>query len=61
MSAVELFPKAIEKKVAYVVGTAFHCDGKGQNCMRINFSYASEEQIKEGAKRLASLIKEEAK
>jgi 2-aminoadipate transaminase len=61
MSAVELFPKAIEKKVAYVVGTAFHCDGKGQNCMRINFSYASEEQIKEGARRLASLIKEEAK
>jgi 2-aminoadipate transaminase len=61
MSTVELFPKAIEKKVAYVVGTAFHCDGKGQNCMRINFSYASEEQIKEGAKRLAALIKNEAK
>lgn len=61
MSANELFPKAIDKKVAYVVGTAFHCDGTGQNSMRINFSFASEEQIKEGAKRLAELIAQEAK
>jgi 2-aminoadipate transaminase len=56
MSANELFPKAIEEKVAYVVGTAFHCDGKGQNAMRLNFSYPSEEQIEEGVKRLATMI-----
>lgn len=58
MSATEIFPKAIDKKVAYVVGTAFHCDGGGQNTMRINFSFPSEDQIKEGAKRLANLIAE---
>jgi 2-aminoadipate transaminase len=57
MSANELFPKAIEEKVAYVVGSAFHCDGKGQNTMRLNFSYPSEEQIEEGIKRLAAVIK----
>jgi 2-aminoadipate transaminase len=57
MSANELFSKAIEEKVAYVVGTAFHCDGKGQNAMRLNFSYASEEQIEEGVRRLATMIK----
>lgn len=28
---------------------------KGQNCMRIKFSYVSEDQIKEGAKCLAFL------
>lgn len=61
MNATEMFPKAIDKKVAYVVGTAFHCDEGGANAMRINFSYASTEQIKEGAKRLAELIAEEAK
>lgn len=61
MSATEIFPKAIDRKVAYVIGTAFHCDGSGANTMRINFSFASEEQIKEGAKRLAELIAEEAK
>jgi len=58
MSANELFKEAIEKKVAYVVGSAFHCNGKGQNTMRINFSYSTEEQIEEGIKRLASVIKE---
>lgn len=57
LSANELFPKAVEEKVAYVIGSAFHCDGKGQNSMRLNFSYPSEEQIEEGVKRLAAMIK----
>ena len=57
MNATELFPKAVEQKVAYVVGSAFHCDGKGHNTMRLNFSYPSEEQIDEGIKRLATMIK----
>jgi 2-aminoadipate transaminase len=58
MSANELFPKAVENKVAYVVGSAFHCNGKGQNTMRLNFSYPTEEQIDEGIKRLAKMIRE---
>jgi len=58
MSANALFPKAVENKVAYVVGSAFQCDGKGQNAMRLNFSYPSEQQIDEGIKRLANMIKE---
>ncbi|UCE40674.1 MAG: PLP-dependent aminotransferase family protein [Candidatus Aminicenantes bacterium] len=59
MDAGELFPKAVEKKVAYVVGSAFHFDRSGHNTMRLNFSYPSEEQIDEGIKRLANLIKQE--
>ena len=58
MSANELLPKAIENKVAYVIGSAFHCDGKGQNTMRLNFSYPSEQQIDEGIRRLAKMIRE---
>jgi 2-aminoadipate transaminase len=57
MSANDLFPKAIENGVAYVVGSAFHCDGAGQNTMRINFSYPSEQQILEGIQRLAEMLK----
>lgn len=57
--AGEMFPKAVEKKVAYVVGSAFHFDRSGQNTMRLNFSYPSEEQIEEGIKRLADLFKQE--
>jgi 2-aminoadipate transaminase len=58
MSANALFPKALENKVAYVIGSAFHCNGKGQNTMRLNFSYPTEEQINEGIERLAKMIRE---
>jgi 2-aminoadipate transaminase len=59
MDAAELFPKAIEKKVAYVVGSAFHFDRSGHNTMRLNFSFPTEDQIHDGIKRLADLIKQE--
>jgi 2-aminoadipate transaminase len=58
MSANELLPKAIEKKVVYVVGSAFHCNGKGQNTMRLNFSFPTEQQIDQGIQRLAKMIEE---
>ncbi|MBN2018371.1 MAG: PLP-dependent aminotransferase family protein [Candidatus Cloacimonetes bacterium] len=57
----ELFYKAVDKNVAYVIGSAFHCDDSGHDAMRINFSYPTEEQIVEGVKRLATVIKEHAK
>lgn len=59
MNSEDLFLKAIEQKVAFVVGSVFHCNGKGQNTMRINFSYASKEQNVEGVKRLAEVIRKE--
>ncbi len=58
MDAEELFYKAIEKNVAYVMGSVFHCDGSGRNTMRINFSYVPEDRAREGVKRLAEAIKE---
>jgi len=58
LSANDLFPKAIESKVAYVVGSAFHCNGRGQNTIRLNFSFPTEQQIDEGIQRLAKMIKE---
>lgn len=61
IDTTELFTKAIEKNVAYVVGSAFYCNGQGKNTMRINFSYSSKEKNVEGAKRLAEVIKKELK
>ena len=61
MNADELFYEAIKENVAYVIGSAFHCDGSGQNTMRLNFSYPSEEQIDEGIRRLAQVIKKNLK
>jgi len=54
----EMFKKALEKKVAYVVGSAFYVNGHKKNSFRLNFSYPSEEQIVEGVQRLASVINE---
>lgn len=51
-----MFAAAIEKKVAYVVGSAFYFDHPERNSMRLNFSYASLEQIDEGVRRLAEVI-----
>ncbi|RLF26713.1 MAG: aminotransferase [Thermoplasmata archaeon] len=56
-----MFLDAIKKKVAYVHGKAFHVDGGGGRSMRLNFSYASNEQIKEGMKRLGAVIEEKMK
>jgi len=58
LDAADLFKKAVKQNVAFVVGSAFHCDGSGKNTMRINFSYVSKEQNVEGVKRLAKVIKE---
>ena len=58
MDAEKLFYKAIEKNVAYVMGSVFHCDGSGKNTMRINFSFVPEDKAREGVKRLAEAIKE---
>jgi len=54
-----MFQKAIIKKVAYVIGEAFYPEGGNYNSMRLNFSYSGDDQIREGIKRLAEVIKEE--
>lgn len=54
----ELFDIAIKENVAFVIGEAFHSDGSGKNTMRLNFSFASDEKIVEGVKRLANAIRQ---
>lgn len=52
-----LFERAIENKVAFIPGSKFYPEGlTRKNELRLNFSYASEEQIREGIKRLARLL-----
>jgi 2-aminoadipate transaminase len=54
----KLFPEAIKKGVAYVVGSAFYPNRGGAQGMRLNFSYPTPQQIKEGIKRLSEVIKD---
>jgi 2-aminoadipate transaminase len=59
IDAVKLLEKAVAQKVAFVPGGDFHIDGTGQNTFRLNYSNAKPDAIREGIKRLGTLIKAE--
>lgn len=58
VSALSLFPKALEKKVAFVPGDPFYINIENSNTMRLNYTNADCETIKEGIRRLGDLLKE---
>lgn len=51
-----MLPRAVTDRVAYVPGTAFYADGYGSRCLRLSYCYPSPERIREGVRRLASVI-----
>ncbi|MCO1601705.1 PLP-dependent aminotransferase family protein [Desulfosporosinus nitroreducens] len=53
---LKLLPYALASNVAYVPGVNFFTDGKIYSNMRLNFSNPSPLQIKQGIKRLASIL-----
>jgi 2-aminoadipate transaminase len=57
LSALELFNRAVEEKVAFVPGTPFFVDGGGKSNMRLNFSNSDEDKIEEGIQRLGKIMK----
>ncbi|MCK4671443.1 MAG: PLP-dependent aminotransferase family protein [Candidatus Aegiribacteria sp.] len=52
-----LFYEAIKYKVAFVPGDVFFGENPKRNTMRINFSFASKEQLATAARRLAECIR----
>jgi len=59
MDAEKMFHRAIQHKVAYVIGSAFFPRRNHKNTMRLNFTYPTDEQIKVGVVRLSKVIREE--
>ena len=55
---MQLFDRAIEKKVAFVPGHPFYVKPENINTLRLNYTNADCETIKEGIKRLSEAIKE---
>ena len=53
-----LLPEAVQRKVAYVPGTAFYPDGSGKESMRIAYCYPPDDAIEEGLKRIGALLAE---
>jgi len=56
-----LLAAAVDRLVAYVPGTAFYTDGRGANQLRLAFCYPPEDDVAEGVRRLAELLKDEEK
>jgi DNA-binding transcriptional MocR family regulator len=59
LDSKSMMPRAIAARVAYVPGTGFYADGTGTSNMRLNFSYASPERLREGVRRLAGVMEQE--
>lgn len=57
-SVLDLFDKAIAKKVAFVPGHPFYVNPDKVNTLRLNYTNADENTIKTGIKRLAEALTE---
>jgi DNA-binding transcriptional MocR family regulator len=51
-----MLPRAVRELVAYTPGTAFYADGGGRNASRLSFCYPTPDFIREGIRRLATVI-----
>ena len=51
-----MLPRAVRALVAYTPGTAFYSDGSGRNNIRLSFSYPAPDFIREGIRRLSTVI-----
>ena len=57
VDATERLRAAVAKKVAFVPGAAFYPCGGGENTMRLNFSNAAPDNIREGIARLGEVLR----
>jgi DNA-binding transcriptional MocR family regulator len=55
-----MLPRAVTNRVAYVPGTAFYADGFGTRSMRLSYCYPTPARIREGVRRLAQVVDQEA-
>ncbi|WP_309616166.1 PLP-dependent aminotransferase family protein [Salinibacterium sp.] len=56
IDAKSMLPRAVKELVAYTPGTAFYADGSGRNKLRLAFCYPTPDFIREGIRRLSTVI-----
>ncbi|HEX4400277.1 MAG TPA: PLP-dependent aminotransferase family protein [Galbitalea sp.] len=56
MDSKSMLPRAVKELVAYTPGTAFYADGGGRSNMRLAFCYPTPDFIREGIRRLSTVI-----
>ncbi|MCL4314674.1 MAG: PLP-dependent aminotransferase family protein [Candidatus Thermoplasmatota archaeon] len=60
INTTKMLPRALENKVAYVSGYSFYPDNPEYNTMRLNFTYADNDQIVTAIERLSKVVGQEA-
>ena len=55
----DLLAKALRADVAFVPGQAAYIDERGRNSMRLNFSGVSDDEIREGIRRIGAVVAEQ--
>jgi 2-aminoadipate transaminase len=55
----DLLAKALRENVAFVPGEAAYVDGRGTASMRLNFSGSTEDEIREGIRRIGKVVSEQ--
>lgn len=56
LDSKSMLPRAVKELVAYTPGTAFYADGNGRSNIRLSFCYPTPDFIREGVRRLTTVI-----
>jgi 2-aminoadipate transaminase len=59
IDTTDLLARALEDNVAFVPGRAAYMDGRGGSAMRLNFSGVTEDEIREGVRRIGEVVREQ--
>ena len=59
IDTTDLLAKALRDNVAFVPGEAAFVDGRGSGSMRLNFSAQTEDEIREGIRRIGAVVDEQ--
>lgn len=60
LDSKQMLARAVHARVAYVPGTGFYADGQGGRHLRLSYCYPEPARIREGVRRLAGVLEEEA-
>jgi 2-aminoadipate transaminase len=55
----DLLARALRENVAFVPGAGAYLDGRGHSSMRLNFSASSDDEIREGIRRIGEVVNEQ--
>jgi 2-aminoadipate transaminase len=59
IDTTNLLARALEEDVAFVPGAAAFVDGRGRSSMRLNFSSSSDDDLREGVRRIGAIVAEQ--